>query len=309
MEAYTTVRKRNAVLMGGMNGLFAVMNAATGKLVIAPMIGFFSYQSLRNARRMSNDPTGFHAEWNQVREALADAERRHAAGEGRRHPSPLSMLVFFLIGVSLGAQAKLLLHVSWAAALTAGAVIGVVGIAGDLALHVRHRAPAGARPGAPDVDLVALEAEAPQAIDVPPAGWDGFPIADYDRLTVRQVMPLLPKLYADELPEVVERERAGKARRTVLQRLDQLAALLADAPDDVTAEEWTAARATPVPSTDAVAALAPARRPAARSSISPRGRNRVPHGGRRRPGGVEPRGGPARSRKLHESCCVSDAVC
>jgi hypothetical protein len=57
---------------------------------------------------------------------------------------------------------------------------------------------------------------------------------------VNLLLPLLPKLYADELPVVREREERGKARRTVLQRLDQLAKTLADAPEDVTAEEWLA---------------------------------------------------------------------
>lgn len=50
----------------------------------------------------------------------------------------------------------------------------------------------------------------------------------------------LPKLYRDELPLVLERERAGKARRTVLRRLEELDAQTADAPDDAVLEEWLA---------------------------------------------------------------------
>ena len=51
-----------------------------------------------------------------------------------------------------------------------------------------------------------------------------FPIADYDELTVAEIMPLLPQLYSDELGIVAERERSGKARATILGRLDELAA-------------------------------------------------------------------------------------
>jgi hypothetical protein len=51
-----------------------------------------------------------------------------------------------------------------------------------------------------------------------------FPIADYDDLTVAEIMPLLPQLYSDELGIVAERERTGKNRSTILARLDELAA-------------------------------------------------------------------------------------
>lgn len=51
-----------------------------------------------------------------------------------------------------------------------------------------------------------------------------FPIADYDDLTVAEIMPLLPQLYSDELGIVAERERNGKGRSTILARLDELAA-------------------------------------------------------------------------------------
>lgn len=51
-----------------------------------------------------------------------------------------------------------------------------------------------------------------------------FPIADYDELTVAEIMPLLPQLYSDELEVVAERERSGKNRTTILARLAELAA-------------------------------------------------------------------------------------
>jgi hypothetical protein len=56
--------------------------------------------------------------------------------------------------------------------------------------------------------------------------WDDedvdFPIADYDDLTVAQILPLLPQLYADEIGVVEAREKAGKARPAVLDKLAQL---------------------------------------------------------------------------------------
>jgi hypothetical protein len=51
---------------------------------------------------------------------------------------------------------------------------------------------------------------------------DGFPIADYDDLRVAEILPLLPELDADELAEVRAREESGKARATVLARVDEL---------------------------------------------------------------------------------------
>jgi hypothetical protein len=56
--------------------------------------------------------------------------------------------------------------------------------------------------------------------------WEGddvqFPIADYDDLTVGEILPLLPQLYSDELDVVYEREASTKNRSTILDRLDQL---------------------------------------------------------------------------------------
>jgi hypothetical protein len=49
-----------------------------------------------------------------------------------------------------------------------------------------------------------------------------FPIADYDDLTERQVLPLLPQLYADELDVVEERERLTKSRPEILDRIAEL---------------------------------------------------------------------------------------
>jgi hypothetical protein len=49
-----------------------------------------------------------------------------------------------------------------------------------------------------------------------------FPIAEYDTLTVGQILPLLPQLYADEIEVVEERERLTKARPQVLAKLADL---------------------------------------------------------------------------------------
>ncbi|MBW3580272.1 MAG: hypothetical protein KY431_04475, partial [Actinobacteria bacterium] len=51
---------------------------------------------------------------------------------------------------------------------------------------------------------------------------DGFPIEDYDTLRVTEILPLLPELYQDELDVVEERERSGKGRVRVLNRVEEL---------------------------------------------------------------------------------------
>lgn len=54
------------------------------------------------------------------------------------------------------------------------------------------------------------------------AGGEEFPIADYDDLKVADILPLLDQLDEDELREVEERETAGRARATILRRVDDL---------------------------------------------------------------------------------------
>ncbi|MGK2949949.1 MAG: hypothetical protein ACSLFP_15360 [Acidimicrobiales bacterium] len=49
-----------------------------------------------------------------------------------------------------------------------------------------------------------------------------FPIADYDDLTVGQILPLLPQLYTDEIDVVAERERSTKNRSAILDKLEEL---------------------------------------------------------------------------------------
>ena len=47
-----------------------------------------------------------------------------------------------------------------------------------------------------------------------------FPIEDYDELRVAEILPLLAQLEMDELQEVRDREVSGKARGTILDRID-----------------------------------------------------------------------------------------
>ncbi len=51
---------------------------------------------------------------------------------------------------------------------------------------------------------------------------EDFPIEDYDRLRVNQILPALTQLDLDELDMVRAREVQGKGRTTVLNRLDDL---------------------------------------------------------------------------------------
>jgi hypothetical protein len=51
---------------------------------------------------------------------------------------------------------------------------------------------------------------------------DLFPIADYDDLRVAEILPLLPELDAEELEMVKAREMKGRARGTVVTRIDEL---------------------------------------------------------------------------------------
>ena len=98
------------------------------------------------------------------------------------------------------------------------------------------------------------------AVAVASADDELFPIADYDDLSLGEILPLLPKLYADELDVVEARENAGKSRRQILSRLAELRDSMQGAPDDLTAEEWAAQQPPPVP---AAAAPAPAKKAAA----------------------------------------------
>ena len=74
---------------------------------------------------------------------------------------------------------------------------------------------AGRSAGAERVTTAAGPAPLPDA-----ATDAGFPIANYDELLVTEVVPLLAGLSASELAVVRAREESGKARASVLRRID-----------------------------------------------------------------------------------------
>ena len=87
----------------------------------------------------------------------------------------------------------------------------------------------------------------PTPAPVPATAGDGedfFPIADYDELTVAQIVPLLNELYPDEIEEVEARERQGRRRAAILNRLGELREQLKDAPADATASSLAPAKKT-----------------------------------------------------------------
>lgn len=81
---------------------------------------------------------------------------------------------------------------------------------------------------------------------------DDFPIADYDELTVAEILPLLPQLYSDELPLVGERERNGKSRSTILKRLDELGRTGTEADAAEAASVAEAEPAAPAPAVEPI---------------------------------------------------------
>jgi hypothetical protein len=116
-----------------------------------------------------------------------------------------------------------------------------------------------------DEESFAPSTEPTEAVSVPAAASDDdemFPIADYDDLTVGEIMPLLPKLYADEIDVVIAREESGKSRRQIVARLEELRDSMDGAPDDLTAEEWAEQRPAAAPAKRS----APAKKTAAKKA-------------------------------------------
>ncbi|MDP9072297.1 MAG: hypothetical protein M3N68_13645, partial [Actinomycetota bacterium] len=73
--------------------------------------------------------------------------------------------------------------------------------------------------GGAEVDLEDLEMTEEEA---EPVEDEGFPIPDYDRLTVGEIVSLLDDLSNEELDMVAEREERGKNRAAVLDAIDDL---------------------------------------------------------------------------------------
>jgi hypothetical protein len=140
--------------------------------------------------------------------------------------------VSLVIGFVGGEQ--LPIFISIACSLLAGVVLvvfsrmsrrqGAPATAGGPAPLADEGAPATARQAA------VSDAEVEEAVQEPePAAAGGnafaaesFPIEDYDELLVSEILPLLAELDADELEMVREREESGKARATLLRRIEQL---------------------------------------------------------------------------------------
>jgi len=125
-------------------------------------------------------------------------------------------------------------------------------------------APPPAPPAAVDETFAPATQETPAVVAAVEEDDELFPIADYEDLTVGEIMPLLPKLYADEIEIVIAREERGKARRQIVARLEELRESMEGAPDDLTAEEWAEQRPAPAPTRSA--SRAPARKSAAKKA-------------------------------------------
>jgi hypothetical protein len=74
---------------------------------------------------------------------------------------------------------------------------------------------------------------------------ESFPIAGYESLTVGQILPRLSHLDADQLAQVRAREQEGRARGTILDRIDRLAAKSGTGAGALAMPPATPARKTP----------------------------------------------------------------
>ena len=137
--------------------------------------------------------------------------------------------------------------------------------------------------------LSEREEEVGEELAVAPAvaADDEFPIADYDDLRVNEIVPLLPELDPDELEIVRDREQAGKARASVLGRIDELLGAEAPAP------------AKPAPAKKPAAAKpaakkAPAKKPAAAKPAAKPVAKKAPA---KKPAAAKPAAKPAPAKK------------
>jgi hypothetical protein len=112
------------------------------------------------------------------------------------------------------------------------AVVAVVPSSGTAVDELGYEDEPFAGPAQSDEEWAAAGAGAASPVGVGAGGgWDDeggedwgdevyFPIEDYDDLRVAEILPLLSQLEPDELQEVRDREVAGKARATILDRID-----------------------------------------------------------------------------------------
>lgn len=78
--------------------------------------------------------------------------------------------------------------------------------------------------GPADQDKASAQPDAAEGpVDAEPQPSKPLPIARYDELTAREILPLLEELTADQRERVGAHERANRNRKTVLAKLDRLA--------------------------------------------------------------------------------------
>ncbi|MEY2478735.1 MAG: hypothetical protein QOG87_4050 [Actinomycetota bacterium] len=140
--------------------------------------------------------------------------------------------VSLVIGFVGGEQ--LPIFISIACSLLAGVVLVVFSrmsrrqaapsAAGGPAPLGEEAAPATARQKAVSDAEVEDAVQEPEPVEASSRSFaaDDFPIEDYDELLVSEILPLLAELEVDELEVVREREQGGKARATLLRRIEQL---------------------------------------------------------------------------------------
>ena len=164
-------------------------------------------------------------------------------------------LTLIYLSIAASATAAVVLYVAFRMARPkkdADAATAPAPLADDIAPTPIDDTTAVATVVAPEAPPVADPAPEPVAAASDPADdqwmadadWEedevvDFPIADYDDLTVGEIMPLLPQLYSDELDDVIVREKAGKNRSTIIARLEELKEIgtEADAAEQAAASE------------------------------------------------------------------------
>ena len=143
--------------------------------------------------------------------------------------------IFLLSGLFLTKDLALI-FISIACSALAGIVL-VVAVMRSRPRPAAEPAADDALTPAPEPEPVAAEAGAERrAPAARPAGAREFPIPDYDRLEVVEVLPLLGDLEPAELEMVRQREASGRAHPWILARVDAL--LEAEAEADTSEHAW-----------------------------------------------------------------------
>lgn len=99
--------------------------------------------------------------------------------------------------------------------------LGLVGERAPLLRPVVVPPPTPPSVSAADVEIEeAVQSDSMPAAPQPPV--DSLAIPSYDSLSASQVVPRLASLQSEELEEIAAYEMAGRARRTILNRIEQL---------------------------------------------------------------------------------------